>query len=76
MFSTSSLDEGISQVSESLDLEIRPNVLFVLIWVQTVCKGYEQTTLACIEFIWYKTHDEKYCNNIINPLSACKNPSA
>ena len=27
-------------------VEIRPNVLSGLIWVQTVCKGYQQMTLV------------------------------
>ena len=32
-------------VSNSL-IQIRPDILSGLIWVQTVCKGYEQTTLV------------------------------
>ena len=38
------------RVSNSL-IQIRTNVLLVLIWVQTICKGYQQTTksIACKE---------------------------
>ena len=27
-------------------IQIRPDILWGLIWVQTVCKGYQQTTLG------------------------------
>ena len=27
-------------------IQIRPNILLGLIWVQSVCKGYQQTTLG------------------------------
>ena len=30
--------------------QIWPNILLGLIWVQTVCKGYEQTTLVSKKF--------------------------
>ena len=30
-------------------IQIRPDVLSGLIWVQSVCKGYEQTNLGGIE---------------------------
>ena len=33
-------------VSNILDPDLRPDILSGLIWVQTVCKGYEQTTLV------------------------------
>ena len=31
-------------VSRTVWIKIRPNILLGLIWVQTVCKGYQQTT--------------------------------
>ena len=40
--------ENFSQKSQcqTFWIQIRPKVLSDLIWVQTVCKGYEQTTLV------------------------------
>ena len=35
---------GIPSVSNSL-IQIRPDILLDLVWVQTVCKVYQQTTL-------------------------------
>ena len=29
---------------QTVRIKIRTNILSVLIWVQTVCKGYQQTT--------------------------------
>ena len=39
-------------------VQIRPDVLSGLIWVQSVCKGYEQTTLVDNELIkwWMYSH--------------------
>ena len=34
------------RVSNSLDFQIRPDILSGLIWVQTVCKGNQQMTLV------------------------------
>ena len=42
---------NISRVSRSLDPEIMPDFLLGLIWVQVVCKGYQQTTLVSKEFM-------------------------
>ena len=36
-------------------IQIRPDILSGLIWVQTVCKGYQQTTLVGIEFLTVKS---------------------
>ena len=33
-------------------IQIRPNFLLGLIWVQSVCKGYQQMTLVGKEFKW------------------------
>ena len=35
---------GIPSECQTVWIQISPNVLLGLIWVQTVCKGYEQTT--------------------------------
>ena len=32
--------------SQLVWIQIKPNILLGLIWVQTVCKGYHQKTLA------------------------------
>ena len=32
--------------SQTVWIQIRPNILSGLMWVQTVCKGYQQTTLG------------------------------
>ena len=48
VFSKRSLG-NISRVSSSLDPD-HADVLSGLIWVQIVCKGYQQTTLVSKEF--------------------------
>ena len=35
---------GTLSVCQTVWIQIRPNILSVLIWVQTVCKDYQQTT--------------------------------
>ena len=35
---------GIPSECQTIWIQIRPDVLSGLIWVQTVCKGYQQTT--------------------------------
>ena len=35
---------NIPSECQTIWIQIRPNILSVLIWVQTVCKGYQQTT--------------------------------
>ena len=42
---------GISVECQTVWIQIIPDVLSSLIWVQTVCKGYQQTTLVNIEFM-------------------------
>ena len=37
---------GISSECQTVWIQIRPDSLSGLIWVQTVCKGYQQTTLV------------------------------
>ena len=37
---------GISSECLTVWMQIRPHILSGLIWVQTVCKGYQQTTLV------------------------------
>ena len=39
-------NSGIPFENQTDWIEIRPDVLSCLIWVQTVCKGYQRTTLA------------------------------
>ena len=41
---------GISSDCQSVWIQIRSEVLSGLIWVQTVCKGYQKTALAGKEF--------------------------
>ena len=41
---------GIPSECQTFWIQIRPDVLPGLIWVQTVCKGYEQTTIVSKEF--------------------------
>ena len=36
----------------SIWIQIRPHILSGLIWFQTVCKSYQQTTLVGNELIW------------------------
>ena len=45
-------------------IQIRPDILPGLIWVQTVCKGYQQTTLVVKE-IKTEQLDTKQCLKII-----------
>ena len=35
---------GIPPECQIIWIQIRPDILLGLIWVQTVCKGYQQTT--------------------------------
>ena len=54
-------------MSKRLDLD-RPNVLSGLIWIQSVCKGYEPTTLVGNELKCLR----KYPANIryaLNPMN-------
>ena len=41
---------GIPSDCQTDWIQIRPDVLSGLIWVQTVCKGYQQATLGGKEF--------------------------
>ena len=36
---------GIPSECQKVWIQIRPDILLGLIWVQTLCKGYQQTTL-------------------------------
>ena len=42
--------------------QIRPGVILGLIWVQTVCKGYQQTTLLVNHFPASQIHVEQLYN--------------
>ena len=42
---------GISSACKTVCLQIRLNVLSGLIWVQTVCKGCQLTTLVTMRFV-------------------------
>ena len=46
---SNSLDPGIPSECQTVCIQIRPDILSGLIWVQTVCKGYQQTTLVTKE---------------------------
>ena len=37
---------GIPSECQTVWVQIRPDILSGLVWVQTVCKGYQQTTLV------------------------------
>ena len=41
---------GIPSECQTDWIQIKPDILSGLIWVQTVCKGYQQTTLVGKEF--------------------------
>ena len=41
-----SKNSGIPLGFQTVWIQIRPNILSGLIWVQTVCKGYQQMTLV------------------------------
>ena len=46
---------GIPLECQAVWIQIRPDVMSGLMWVQTVCKGYQQTTLTGkenIAFFW------------------------
>ena len=50
-------------------IQIRPNVLSVLIWVQTVCKGYQQTTLVGADFLLQNSkHSYSITTRVANRL--------
>ena len=40
------IQSGIQSECQTVWVQIRTDILSVLIWVQTVCKGYQQTTLV------------------------------
>ena len=44
-------------------IQIRPNILLGRIWVQTVCKGYQQMTLAVNELTLYMLANFAYFFN-------------
>ena len=41
------MPSGLPSGRQTDRIQIRPDVLSDLIWVQTVYKGYQQTTLSC-----------------------------
>ena len=43
-----------SSMCQTVWIQIRPDILSGLIWVQTVCKGYQQTTLVGKELMMWK----------------------
>ena len=54
-------------------IQIRPDILSGLNWVQSVCKGYEQTTLGGIELNKPKQHVVGLgVNSSTSILCACK----
>ena len=40
---------GIPSECQTIGIQIRTDILLVVIWIQTVCKGYQQTRLVDIE---------------------------
>ena len=56
---------ALSQLSEYQThwVQIRPDILSGLIWVQSVCKGYEQTTLAGNDFIRLGNDSNHFMNS-------------
>ena len=57
---------GIPSECQTDWIQIRPDVLSGLIWVQSVCKGYEQTTLGGNELREQIIH-LKYQSNVVCP---------
>ena len=43
---------GIPSECQTVWIQIRPDILSGLIWVQSVCKGYQQTTQGGKKFNW------------------------
>ena len=52
----------IPSESQTVWIQIRPDILSVLIWVQTVCKDYQQTALAsgCSDIVYIFRQAEIY----------------
>ena len=46
---------GIRSECQTVWIQIRPDVLSGLIWVQTVCKGHQQTALVGKEFTLFSS---------------------
>ena len=44
---------GIPPECQTVGIQIRPDILLSLIWVQTVCKGYQKMTLEDKELVWF-----------------------
>ena len=63
---------GIPSECQTDWIQTRPDVLSGLIWVQSVCKGYEQTTLGGNDLIPHdkrKIHKQMYLCIICRPFS-------
>ena len=58
---------GIPSECQTVWIQIRPDILSGLIWVQTVCKGYQQTTL--VGKVLRENIIEISLNNEFQPLS-------
>ena len=43
---------GIPSECQTVWIQMRPDIFSVLIWVQTVCKGYQQTMLVGKELVF------------------------
>ena len=43
------MPKGIPTECQAVWFQIRPNILLGLVWVQTVCKNYQQTILVAKE---------------------------
>ena len=51
---SSKILSGTLPVCQMVWIQIKTDVLLVLIWVQTVCKGYQMTKVAVSDFFFGK----------------------
>ena len=54
---------GIPSEFETIGTQIRPDVLYGLIWVQSLCKVYQQTTLVGKGLKIYKQSEQFSCSD-------------
>ena len=57
---------GIPYECQSVWIQIRPDLLLGLVWVQTVCKVYQQKKLADKSYKYFE--DILKCRGYYNPL--------
>ena len=61
------------RVSETAWIQIRPDIVLGLIWVQTVWKGYQQTTLEGKELNWIPSRAWSSWDRLLGPRVGSQN---